>query len=754
MTPSAALLALAQLPALTTMISEPIAEAQEASPFVITQEVRDRASALLSQMTLEEKIGQLVQFSADVATGPSHEPISPEDLLKQGGLGSILNTTGAAKINRLHKVAMEKSRLKIPLIFGLDVIHGYRTTFPISLGLSCSWNTELIRKTARAAAVEATSEGIRWTFAPMVDVCRDARWGRMMETAGEDPYLSSKIAQAYVRGYQGDDLKSPTSMIACAKHYAAYGAVESGKEYNLTDISQRTLREVHLPGFNAAVEAGVGTFMAGFSTVDGVPPAGSRFLMTDVLRKEWGFEGFVVSDWASIGELIAHGLARNLKEAARKGIHAGTDMDMCSTAYVKHLAELVKEGRTPIEEINTSVRRILHVKIAMGLLDNPYTDETRRDKVMLCQEHLDLARKAAEESFVLLKNKGEVLPLKEGKKLALIGPLADSSDDMLGEWAGMGRKEDVVTLRKAVESQLPGRVVYAKGTEIQTESEAGFAEAVKAAESSDVVVMALGESRFMSGEALSRTSIDLPGNQRALLKAIAKTGKPIVLLVFCGRPLALPQETALCDALMITWFPGVQAGPALVNVLTGASSPVGRLTTSFPRSLGQVPIYYSHLNTGRPAPTDHAGQRFLTGYLDEKTSPLFTFGQGQGYTTFKISDARMIGKAPTASELERGGVIEVEAEVTNTGARQGVEIAQLYINQVGTSVARPVRELKGFERVELAPGEVRKVKFILTKKELSFYSIDMVKRVEPCELTVWVAPNAAAGRGVRVEILP
>lgn len=754
MTPLAALVALAYLPSSTTMIPEPLAEGLEASPFVITQEIRDRAAALLSQMTLEEKIGQLVQFSADVATGPSHEPISPEELLSQGGLGSILNTTGAAKINRLHKVALEKSRLKIPLIFGLDVIHGYRTTFPISLGLSCSWNTDLIRQTARASAVEATSEGIRWTFAPMVDVCRDARWGRMMETAGEDPWLSSKIAQAYVRGYQGDDLTSPTSMVACAKHYAAYGAVESGKEYNSTDMSQRTLREVHLPGFKAAVEAGIGTFMAGFSTVDGVPPAGSRFLLTDVLRKEWGFEGFVVSDWASIGDLVPHGVARNLKEAGRKSIHAGTDMDMCSTAYIKHLAELVKEGRTPIEEVNTSVTRILHVKIAMGLLDNPYTDETRRDKVILCQEHLDLARRAAEESFVLLKNKGDVLPLKPGQKLALIGPLADAADDMLGEWACMGRKEDVVTLKTAMESKLAGSVVYAKGTEVQTDSEAAFADAIKAAASADVVVMALGESRFMSGEALSRTNIDLPGNQRSLLKAIAKTGKPIVLLVFCGRPLALPQEAALCDALMIAWFPGLQAGPALVNVLTGVSSPVGRLTASFPRSLGQVPIYYSHLNTGRPAPTDDPGQRFLTGYLDEKTSPLFTFGEGQGYTTFKISDARLARKIPTVAELERGAVIEVEAEVTNTGSRPGVEIAQLYISQAGTSVARPVRELKGFARVELAPGETRKVRFTLTNKELSFYSIDMVRRVEPCELTVWVAANASAGRGVSTEILP
>lgn len=723
------------------------------SPFPATAEARQKAQELLAQMTLEEKIGQLVQFSMQLATGPEHGQIQAEEMIGKGGLGSILNTTGAAKINQLQKVAVEKSRLKIPLLYGLDVIHGYRTIFPISLGLAASWNTDLIEKTARVAAVEATSEGIRWTFAPMIDIARDARWGRMMESPGEDPYLGCKIAEAYIKGYQGDDLTSPTSMVACAKHFAAYGAVESGKEYNTAEVSDRTLRETHLPTFKAAVDAGVGTFMSGFSAVHGVPPAGSRRLLTEILRDEWGFEGFVVSDWGAVGELIQHGIARDLKECAKKALHCGVDMDMCASSYMNHLQELVDEGKVPLEEIDLSVHRILLVKCAMGLMENPYTDESLSEKVILCSEHIETAREAAEKSFVLLKNEGEVLPLKPGSKIALIGPLADNADDMLGEWACGGRQEDVVSLKAAFDESLQGQFIYAKGTEISGDSEAGFAEAVAAAESCEVVVMALGESRWMSGEALSRTEIGLPGNQQALLKAVAATGKPIVLLVFCGRPLAIPTEAELSNALMISWFPGVQAGPALVRVLTGEASPEGRLTVSFPRSLGQVPIYYNALNTGRPAPTDAAAQRFMTGYLDEKTSPLFTFGEGLTYTKFDYSETSIFGRTPSAAELEEGAVIEVQATVTNTGSRAGTEVVQLYINQRATSISRPVRELKGFERVTLAPGESRKVRFLLTKEELSFYSLDMVRRVEPCDLTLWVAPNAAAGTPAAVEIV-
>jgi beta-glucosidase len=734
------------------MTSSSPASTQATSHFPASAEARQQAKDLLAQMTLEEKIGQLVQFSMQLATGPEHGQIQAEEMISKGGLGSILNTTGAAKINQLQKVAVENSRLKIPLLYGLDVIHGYRTIFPISLGLAASWNTDLIEKTARVAAVEATSEGIRWTFAPMIDIGRDARWGRMMESPGEDTYLGCKIAQAYVKGYQGDDLTAPTSMVACAKHFAAYGAVESGKEYNTAEVSDRTLRETHLPTFKAAVDAGVGTFMSGFSAVHGVPPAGSRRLLTEILRDEWGFEGFVVSDWAAVGELIQHGIARDLKECAKKALYCGVDMDMCASAFMNHLLELVEEGKVPVEEIDQSVHRILLVKCAMGLLENPYTDETLSEKVILCDEHIAVAREAAEKSFVLLKNEGALLPLQPGKKIALIGPLADNADDMLGEWACAGRKEDVVSLKAAFDSSLAGQFVYAKGTEISGESEDGFAEAVAAAASADVVVMALGESRWMSGEALSRTEIGLPGNQQALLKAVAATGKPIVLLVFCGRPLALPTEVSLSNAVMISWFPGVQAGPALVRVLTGEASPEGRLTVSFPRSLGQVPIYYNALNTGRPAPTDAAAQRFMTGYLDEKTSPLFTFGEGLTYTTFDYSETSIFGRTPSAAEIEDGAVIEVQATVTNSGTQAGTEVVQLYINQRATSISRPVRELKGFERVTLAPGESRKVRFMLTKEELSFYSLDMVRRVEPCDLTLWVAPNASAGTPVTVEL--
>ncbi len=727
-----------------------LASSQAASPF--PAEAEKKAEEILSQMTLEEKVGQLVQFSMQLATGPEHGQIEAEEMISGGSLGSILNTTGAAKVNQLQKVAVEKSRLKIPLLYGLDVIHGYRTIFPISLGLAASWNTDLIERTARIAAVEATSEGIRWTFAPMIDVARDARWGRMMESPGEDPYLACRIAEASIKGYQGDDLTSPTSMVACAKHFAAYGAVESGKEYNTAEVSDRTLRETHLPAFKAAVEAGVGTFMSGFSVVNGVPPTGSRRLLTEILRDEWGFEGFVVSDWGAVGELIPHGIARDLRECAKKALHCGVDMDMCASAYLNHLVELVEEGQVPIEEVDLSVRRILLVKAALGLMENPYTDESLSEKVILCTEHIESAREAAEKSFVLLKNEDDILPLQPGQKIALIGPLADSPDEMLGEWACGGRAEDVVSLKAAFDSSLAGQFIYAKGAEIEGESEEGFAEAVAAAEKSDLVVMALGESRWMSGEALSRTEIGLPGNQQALLKAVAATGKPIVLLVFCGRPLAIPAETELSSALLISWFPGVQAGPALVRILTGDVSPEGRLTVSFPRSVGQVPIYYNALNTGRPAPTDAAAQRFMTGYLDEKTSPLFTFGEGLTYTTFSYSDTSVFGRLPRASEIEDGAVIEVEAAVTNTGKRSGTEVVQLYINQRATSISRPVRELKGFERVTLSPGESRKVRFILTKEELSFYSLDMVRRVEPCDLTIWVAPNASAGVPVTVQL--
>lgn len=627
------------------------------------------------------------------------------------------------------------------------------------LGLSATWNTDLIERTARVAAVEATSEGIRWTFSPMVDIARDARWGRIMEGAGEDTYLGGQVAAAYVRGYQGKDLTDPTSMIACAKHYVAYGAAEAGRDYNTVDVSDRVLRDVYLPPFKATVDAGVATFMSAFNTVQGEPASASRRLLTDVLRSEWGFRGFVVSDWNSIGELIPHGVARDAKEAALKGLTAGVDMDMSANAYASQLVGLVKSGKLKTGVVDEATARVLRIKVAMGLFERPYTDEARSAKDLLAHAHVALAREAAEESFVLLKNDAvgtkPVLPLAAGQKVALIGPLADSADDMLGEWAVRGRKEDVVNLRSAMSDRLKGDLLYAKGTEIETESEAGFAEAVRAAKGADVVVMALGESRFMSGESFSRTTLGLPGNQLKLLQAIVATGKPVALITFSGRPLTLPWEAAHVPAILEAWFPGVQAGPALVRTLYGEANPVGRLTASFPRSVGQMPLYYNRLNTGRPARTDAPNQRFVSSYLDERTSPLFPFGWGLSYTTFAYSAPRIVTPSIRASALNGGKArIEVEATIRNSGTRPGTEVAQLYIRQTGTSVARPIRELKGFARMTLAPGESRLVRFTLTGEELAFWNLQMKRTVEPGELTIWVAPHAEGGESAKIEIAP
>lgn len=719
-----------------------------------SRSVDARVEALLRRMTLEEKVGQLVQFSNGNATGPEGARVDQRTLAAKGGLGSILNLSGAAATNAMQREAMEKSRLKIPLLFGLDVIHGYRTVFPVPLGLSASWNEELVRRTARAAAVEATAEGVRWTFSPMVDVARDARWGRIMEGAGEDPYLGGRVAAAYVRGYQGDDLTDPTSMIACAKHYVAYGGAEGGRDYDAVDVSERVLRDVYLPPFQAAVEAGAGTLMSGFNTIGGVPASANRHTLTEILRGEWGFRGFVVSDWNSIGELIPHGIALDAETAAEKALVAGVDMDMAANAYASKLVGLVKKGRVKTTVVDEAVRRVLRVKVAMGLFERPYTDETLAPKALLAPAHVALAREAAEESFVLLRNEGDVLPLARGKKVALIGPLADSQDDMLGEWAVRGRKEDVVTLRTALAARLGDALAYAPGTAIQTEDTSGFAEAVERARAADVVVMALGESRFMSGEAFSRTRLGLPGNQLDLLKAVVATGKPVVLVVFSGRPLTLPWEAEHVPAILEAWFPGVQAGPALARTLFGDAQPSGRLTASFPRSVGQMPLYYNRLSTGRPGRTDAPARRFTSGYLDERTAPQFPFGWGLTYTRFEYAAPTIVTPRVRAADLRRGAKIEVESTVTNVGPREGVEVAQLYVRLRGTSVARPVRELKGFERVRLAPGQSKRIRFTLSEKELAFWTLANRREVEPCELSVWIAPNAEAGAAANLRVEP
>lgn len=744
----------------------PVLGIEATDPRTELTKYEERVEALLKQMTLEEKVGQLVQFSNGRATGPENVQVDQNELLARGGIGSLFNATGAKEVNAMQRVAVEKTRLKIPLLMGLDVIHGYRTTFPVPLGLAATWDPALIEQTARVAAVEATSEGIRWTFAPMVDIARDPRWGRIMEGNGEDPYLGEVYAAAYVRGFQGKSLSDPTSLLACAKHYVGYGGAEAGRDYNSVDMSERMLRDVYLPPFKAAADAGAGTFMSAFNALSGVPTSANHFTLTTVLRDEWKFDGFVVSDWTSIAELIPHGIALDGKTAAYKAFAAGVDMDMQANLYATHLPGLVRDHKLKDSALDESVRRVLRAKFALGLFEHPYTDESLADSAILRADHVELARKAAEESFVLLKNdrpapteSSAVLPLAAGKSIALIGPLADDADDMLGEWACKGDKQDVVTLKSALADRLKDKLFYAKGTDVLGTAETGFEEAVIAAKRADVVIMALGEHRRMSGEAASRSRLDLPGNQQALLKAVAATGKPVVLVVFSGRPLALAWEAEHVPAILQAWHPGVQAGPALARTLFGEAEPSGKTTITFPRSVGQVPIYYNHFKTGRPIPGEDDGEtdkgfRYQSRYLDEKNSPLYPFGWGLTYTSFEYSPTSIAtnAKAISAAELEKGARISVEATVTNRGGRTGTEIAQLYIRQRGTSVVRPVRELKGFEKFALKPGESRVVRFELGKEQLSFWNIDMKHTVEPAELTLWIAPSSSGGTPVSLMI--
>ncbi len=724
--------------------------------------IEARVSSLLQQMTLEEKLGQLNQFSAGRPTGPGTGRSEYKQMIAAGQIGSLLNLTGAKETNELQRIAMTRSRLKIPLLFGLDVIHGYRTIFPVPLGLASTWNTDLVEKAAAAAAREASAEGVRWTFSPMVDIARDARWGRIVEGAGEDPFLGSVIAAAYVRGYQGTRLDNPFSIAACAKHYVGYGAAEGGRDYNTTEIPERLLREVHLPPFRAAVDAGAATLMSAFNAVNGVPASANSFTLDQILRREWGFRGFVVSDWTSVKEVIEHGIANDGATAARKAILAGVDMDMEGGLYLNELAAQVKSGKVPIKVVDEAVRRILRVKFALGLFERPYVDESAQRKG-LDPAHVELARTAAEESFVLLKNdarSGQPAPLPLGagvRTIALIGPLADSAGDMLGAWAGKGDPKDAITLRAALEDFAPKRnmqLLYAKGTEIVGGSDAGIAPAVDAARRADVVLLALGENAGeMTAEAASRAFITLPGLQEKLVDAVVATGKPVVLVVFSGRPLALTSVVDRVGAIVQAWHPGIQTGPALVRVLRGEANFSGRLTVSMPRSVGQQPLYYNHLNTGRPAgkvdltrPHKSGEEKYVSRYIDEQNAPLFPFGYGLSYTRFEYSPITLSTQSLSARSLNSGSqTLRVTVEVKNVGSRDGVEVAQLYIRQRGTSVARPVRELKGFQRIALRAGESKRVEFTLGKKELAFWNIDMKEIVEPAVVTVWVGPDSQSG---------
>jgi beta-glucosidase len=731
-----------------------------------------KVTELLQKMTLEEKIGQLVQYSAGQATGPTSGRTDDKDMIRKGQVGSLFNVTGSRETNALQHIAVENSRLHIPLIFGLDVIHGFRTTFPIPLGLAATWEPELVQKAARVAAQESSSAGVRWAFSPMVDIARDSRWGRISEGAGEDPYLGAAMARAFVRGYQGEHLDSPDSIVACPKHYVGYGAAEAGRDYNTTEISEHALRQFYLPPFQAAEEAGAGTFMSAFNSLNGVPASANPFTLKQILRKEWGFKGFVVSDWNSVAEVMAHGVAIDGAAAARKAFLAGVDMDMVSNLYHRNMMQLVQSGQVPQAEIDEAVRRILRVKYAMGLFDHPYTDEGKESSAMLRPESVALAKNAGTRSLVLLRNEAvsgsPILPLAaKVSSIALIGPLADDAGNMIGSWGALGRGEDAVTLRHALSQKLGDSIVrYSKGTNILDGFDNDIAAAVQAAQNSDVVLLALGEDApTMTGEAASRAWIGLPGRQQELLEKVVATGKPVVLILFSGRPLTLPWAFEHVPAVIAAWFPGVQAGNALTDILFGDAAPTGHLPLSWPRSVGQEPLYYNALNTGRPEadpahPPEKGEKKFLSRYIDEQNTPQFPFGFGLSYTRFSYGPTQASVKQISLSALQRAfaekskhsTVLSASAEIKNTGTRAGETLAQLYIRLDGTSIAMPVRMLKGFQRFSLAPGESRKINFDLDTETFAFWGADNKFGVEPARVTIWIAPNSAEGEGATLEI--
>ncbi|MBN1511924.1 MAG: glycoside hydrolase family 3 C-terminal domain-containing protein [Phycisphaerae bacterium] len=703
-----------------------------------------RIDALLSQMTLEEKIGQLTQ-----QFGGRHQDANPdvaggvrEDLLgaiRAGRIGSVLGAHGAEYTNAIQRAAVEESRLRIPLILGNDVIHGYRTVFPIPLGEAASWDCDLVERTARMAAVEARAAGTHWTFAPMVDITRDPRWGRIAEGSGEDPFLGSAMAAARVRGFQGTSIAAPDAVLACVKHYVAYGGAESGRDYNTVDCSEQRLRELYLPPFHAAVRAGCGSLMSAFNDLNGVPASANRFTLDRILRQEWGFDGFVVSDWNSIGELVQHGYAADAKDAAEKALLAGVDMDMSSFAYREHLSELVEQGSVPESAIDRSVRRVLRAKFALGLFDNPYADPKVEAKVTLCDAHRQLARESAARSMVLLKNEGGLLPLKKDVgSLAVIGPLADNQRDPLGTWAGIGRWEDVVTVLAGIQAAVAEgtRVQHVPGCEIDAEIDGGIDAAVEAARQAEVAVLVIGESESMSGEARCRTTLDLPAAQERLLQAVHATGKPVVVVLLNGRPLSIRWAAEHVPAILEAWHPGVECGHAVADVLFGNVNPGGKLPVTFPRAVGQVPICYNQKNTGRPPSDD----RFTSKYLDLPTTPLFPFGHGLSYTTFEFRNLTI-----TPGEIGPAGAVEVSVEVVNTGDRSGDEVVQLYVRDPVARVTRPVRELKGFRRISLKPGEMQRVTFALGPEHLGFYDEHMEYVVEPGAFHIWVGPGSEGG---------
>ena len=704
-----------------------------------------RIDALVARMTLPEKLGQLSQATG----GGARSGAQLRDEVRAGRWGSLMNLRDAAERAELQRIALRESRLGIPLIFGRDVIHGFRTVFPIPLGQSASWDPELVRQASHIAAREASAVGIHWTFAPMLDIARDPRWGRIAESLGEDPVLASALGAAMVRGFQGDSLDAPGAVAACAKHYAGYGAGEGGRDYNTTWIPETLLRDVYLASFHAAEKAGAATFMIAFNDLNGVPASGNAFLLRQVLRKEWGFDGFVVSDWNAVEETINHGYAADSTDAAVKSLSAGVDMEMASTDYYDRLPALIAAGKFDVKLVDEAVRNILRIKFRMGLFDKPIPPAPP-DAAMLAPDALDIARQLATESAVLLKNEGGLLPLSKSiAKVAVIGPLADSPVDQMGCWVGDGRPGDVRTPLAAIREMLgAARVSFAPALKNSRDpGHAGFAAAIEAARGADAALLFIGEEQSLSGEAKSRSSIDLPGAQDQLVEEIAKAGKPVALIVMAGRPLTFSRAASHAGAVLYAWHPGTMGGPAIADLLFGNAVPSGKLTVSFPRVTGQVPIYYNHMNTGRPSRGGPANitvtvqpEGDTSRYIDIDPSPEYPFGYGLSYTAFQYSNLKL-----SSSSMARGGTITVSADVTNSGKLEAREIVQLYTRQLAASLTRPVRELKGFERVTLKPGETRTVQFKLAAASLAFHNERGELVTEPGLFHVWVAPDSAHG---------
>ena len=751
----------ASLLIMITLFSSFLSVSAQTKSSVGNQKMNTFIDSLIEKMTIEEKLGQLnLPSSGDITTGETNSSNVAEQI-KEGKVGGLFNIKTVEKIRAVQKIAVEESRLKIPLIFGMDVIHGYQTEFPIPLGLSCSWNMNLIEHTARIAAQEASADGICWTFSPMVDISRDPRWGRIAEGSGEDPYLGSEIAKAMVNGYQGNDLSHNNTILACVKHFALYGASEAGRDYNTTDMSHIRMYNEYLPPYQAAIDAGAGSVMSSFNEVDGIPATGNKWLMTNLLRDQWNFNGFVVTDYTAIMEMIEHGMG-NLQQVSALALKAGIDMEMVSNGFIGTLKKSLTEGKVTQQEIDLACRRILEAKYKLGLFDDPYRycDLNRTKTEIFTLENLQVAREIAAQTFVLLKNEKHILPLEKKGTIALIGPLADNRENMPGTWAVATDGSKALSVIEGIKNAIgnKAKLLYAKGANIVGESEYDkrisvfgkstkwdkrspkemIAEAVAVASKSDVIIAAVGESAEMSGECSSRSEINLPEVQQELLKSLLAIGKPVVMVLFNGRPLTIKWEKENIPAILDVWFPGTEGVNAIADVLFGKVNPSGKLTVTFPQNVGQIPLYYNHKNTGRPLKKGTWFSKFRSNYLDVSNDPLYPFGYGLSYTTFKYKNLKL-----SDSTLVADGKITVTVDVTNSGKYDGAEVVQLYIRDMVGSITRPVKELKGFQKIFLKSGETRKVEFTLTEKDLLFYNSELKYVSETGDFKVFVGTNSA-----------